>query len=520
VINNGPARLGAGTNIAAPASPAFALGAALLGFFVVTLDALVVSVALPAMGGDLGTGMTGLQWVADGYTLMFAALLLSAGALADRIGARRAFAIGVGLFVVASVACGLAPTLPVLVIGRLAQGAAAAVLMPASLTLVRHAYEDPRDRARAIALWSLGGAIASAVGPLAGGLATLISWRLIFFINVPVGAVTLLLLLGVRPSIKRPVPFDLAGQISAVAAMAGITYGLIAAGARGFTAPDAFVSLALGNLAAAAFVAVEVRGRHPMVPFGDLGSRQIAIPAAVGFAFTVSYYGLIFLFSLYLQQVRGLSPLETGLAFLPMTVLVAILNPGAARLAGRVGSRASVAAGQFLMAGGLLILFAFAPVAPTLVLALLLIPVGLGGPLSIPPATAMMLNGAPAHLAGTASGVLNTSRQLGGAIAIAVFGALVADRATFVPGLQTSLLLAALVVVGAGLASLTLPSDRTPRRRARHAQERSSRRNGRPTETRRSVRTINTPNRLPRRRPTATSPNGGPNHKETHDARS
>src|SRR5918911_1482311 len=213
------------------------LAVALLGVFVVTLDALVVNVALPAIGRGLGGGITGLQWVVDGYTLMFAALLLSAGALSDRIGARQAYRVGLVTFVAVSAACGLAPTMAVLVAARVAQGAGAAVIMPASLALIREAYQDARKRAGAIAIWSLGGAVASAAGPVVGGFLTLLSWRAIFFINLPVGLVALYLLAGVARSPGRAAPFDRVGQVAAVLGMGGLTYGLIQGGGEGFTAP-------------------------------------------------------------------------------------------------------------------------------------------------------------------------------------------------------------------------------------------------------------------------------------------
>lgn len=175
--------------------------AALLGFFTITLDAVVVNVTLPTIRHDLGGGVAGLQWVVDGYTLMFAALLLTAGSLADRLGAKRAFGGGMVLFVLASVACGLAPTLGLLVAARFIQGAAAAAMMPASMALIRQAYHEQRARARAVGIWAMGGAVASSSGPVLGGVLTLIDWRLIFFINVPVGMVALLLLARTpRPS--------------------------------------------------------------------------------------------------------------------------------------------------------------------------------------------------------------------------------------------------------------------------------------------------------------------------------
>jgi DHA2 family methylenomycin A resistance protein-like MFS transporter len=205
-----------------------------LGFFVVTLDALIVNVALPTIGNDLGSGITGLQWVIDGYTLMFAALLLSSGALSDRVGARQAFAAGLALFVVASAACGLAPHLGMLVGARLAQGAGAALMLPASLALIREAYPETRTRAWAIAIWSVGASVASATGPIIGGFLTLISWRLIFFVNLPVGLAALYLVTRVPRSPRRPAPFDWVSQASAIVAIGALTYGLIEGGVDGF----------------------------------------------------------------------------------------------------------------------------------------------------------------------------------------------------------------------------------------------------------------------------------------------
>src|SRR3954467_82903 len=178
----------------APADPRFALAASVLGFFVVPLDATVVNVALPSIRADLGGALTGLQWVVDGYTIILAALLLTAGALTDRWGARTALGIGVTVFVLASVACAMAPSVAVLVAARFVQGAGAAVTMPASMALVRHAYDEPARRARAVGIWSMGAAVAAGSGPVVGGLLSLTSWRLSFVLNLPVGAVTVLLL--------------------------------------------------------------------------------------------------------------------------------------------------------------------------------------------------------------------------------------------------------------------------------------------------------------------------------------
>jgi DHA2 family methylenomycin A resistance protein-like MFS transporter len=446
---------------AAPRSnPSLALAAAVLGFFIVTFDAVVVNVALPSIRQDFGAGITGLQWVVDGYTLMFAALLLWSGALTDRAGARRVFAAGIGLFIAASAACGLAPTLGALVFSRFVQGSAAAVMMPASMALIGHAYPDHRARAHAIAVWAMGGAIASSSGPVLGGVLTSISWRLIFVINVPIGAVALFLVRRIAPSPRRAVPFDWVGQTTAVTAMGALTYGAVEAGATGFGDPRVVLAFVLGAMAAGAFVTAQRRVDHPMVPLAMFRSRNVSVSVAVGFAFVVGYYGLPFVMSLYLQELRGLSAFDTGCVFLPMMVTGAVLTPFSARVAERIGSRSVVSAGLAVMAVGLAVIAGAPASTPVWALALLMVLVGIAGPLTIPPVTALLLNSVPGHQAGTASGVFNTSRQIGGALAVAVFGALLSGKGGLVHGLRVSLrvslLVAAVIAVAAGAASLLI----------------------------------------------------------------
>jgi DHA2 family methylenomycin A resistance protein-like MFS transporter len=292
---------------------------------------------------------------------------------------------------------------------------------------------------------------------------TLLSWRLIFFINMPAGLVVLLLLARTRRSPRRAVPFDWAGQAAAIVAMGALTYGAIEAGAAGFGAPRVLLALAAAVMALAAFLAIEATAVHPMLPLDLVRSRPVAVSASIGFAFTVGFYGLVFLFSLYLQAVRGLSSLATGLAFMPMTALSIFLNPLAARIAERVGPRVPIAAGQVLMAAGLLSLCAAAAGAPIPLLCLLTIPAGIGAALAIPTMTALLVNSVPAERAGTASGVLNTCRQVGGALAVAVFGALVANRATFLPGMRVSLVIAAVLLLATAASSLLLrPTPAAP----------------------------------------------------------
>ncbi len=310
-----------------------------------------------------------------------------------------------------------------------------------------------------------GGAAAATSGPLLGGVLTEVSWRLIFFVNVPAGAVALLLLARAARSPRHRVPFDWAGQVAAVAAMAGLTYGAIEAGAAGITAPRVLSAFAVAAVALALFGLSQARGRHPMLPLSLFRSRTVSAAVVIGFAFMVGYYGLPFVMSLYLQQLRGLSALGAGVTLVPMMVVGGTLNPFTARLAERFGARTLIFCGLLSMTAGLVVIGLLPATAPVALLSALMILVGLAGPLVMPPVMALLLRAVPARRAGIASGVFNTSRQVGGALAIAVFGALLASRATFLPGLRFSLLIAAGVVLAAAAVSvLVRPSAESTER--------------------------------------------------------
>ncbi|AAF84574.1 MFS transporter [Xylella fastidiosa] len=436
--------------------------AVLLGFFVITLDAVVVNVALPTLAHDLGASVDGLQWVVDGYTLMFGALLLSAGALVDRIGARRAFGLGLVVFILASMACGGAPTLATLVVARLVQGAGAAVMMPASMSLIRQAYPDPVRRGHAVALWAMGGSVASTSGPVIGGWLVSLDWRWIFFVNLPVGLLTLAFLARTPASPRRASPFDAVGQVTAILAMGALIYGAIEAGAQGLGATPVLAAFVLALAALAAFVWSQRCGAHPMVPPGLLAPRNARISMAVGFTFMVGYFGLPFVMSLYLQQHRGLSAPATGIAFLPMMLIGLVLTPFSARLAHRFGARTMIVSGLLSMAVGLAAVASLPASAPVGWIAALMVLVGLSGPFVAPPVAAVLLSSVPGALAGTASGVFNTSRQVGGALAVAVFGALLVQAPSFMTGLRASLWLAAAIALVTAAMALRLQSTAAP----------------------------------------------------------
>jgi DHA2 family methylenomycin A resistance protein-like MFS transporter len=438
-----------------PASPRTSLTAAMLGFFVVALDAQVVNVALPSIRHDLGGGLSGLQWVVTGYTLMFSALLLFAGTLADRIGARRAYGIGMALFIAASAACGLGPSLPALVAARLVQGAGAARVTPTSLALIRDAYQDVAQRTRAIAYWAMGGSVAAAAGPVLGGALAQADWRLIFFLNLPAGAAAFTVLARVPASPRRSSRFDWAGQANAMLALGALTYAVIGGGSRGYGSGQILAAFAVAAAASLIFLIAQARGRHPMVPLDLFRSRTISTALAVAFITMAGFYGVVFMQGLYFQQLRGVSAFETGLLFLPMTALVAILNPVAARTAVRFGRLVPIVGGQLVMAAGLVTLVLLPASAPLPLVAVAMIPVGVGGSFTVPPVTALIIDSAPTRLTGTASGVMNTFRQMGGSLGVAVFGAVIA-QAGLLRGQHLSYLVTAALLVAAAAASLAL----------------------------------------------------------------
>lgn len=431
-----------------------------LGFFLITLDISIVNVALAQIRSELGGGTTGQQWIIDSYTLLFAALLLFAGNLADRIGAKRALSIGILGFGLASAACAAAPTIETLVAARAAQGAAAAIMLPASMALVREAFPDPRRRAGALGIWAVGGAVAGLIGQPLGGLLTTLDWRWVFTINLPVCAGMIAFLTAVAASPTRPAPFDWAGQILAVIALATLVYGLIEGGHRGFSRPAVIASLGLATATLAAFLLVQARGRHPMMPLDLFHAHGFRLALPVGFAFMVGNYGNVFVVSLYLQQHLGLTPLHAGLVFLPSAFFAIAGNLASGPVTNRFGARVPVVAGLLSMSAGVLALLLTAPLGAPLITALCIIPIGAGGSLAMPSVTSVVLEGVPAERAGTASAVFNTFRQIGGAVAIAVFGALIANPDTFLTGLQISLGVAAALLLLAALNSIRIrPRD-------------------------------------------------------------
>ncbi|HEY4005412.1 MAG TPA: MFS transporter, partial [Pseudonocardia sp.] len=331
---------------------------ACLGFCLVNLDATVVNVALPTLAVRLPAGLVGLQWVVDGYTVSFAALMLSAGVLSDRIGATRAFALGVSVFTAASVACGLAPGLATLVCARVAQGVGASVMLPASLALVRQSLPDPVRRARGIAMWAAGGGAAVSSGPVLGGLLTgALGWRAVFFVNVPIGLLVLFGLVGMlRPSSPSGAAAgpDVPSQLAAVLAMAAVAVAAVEAGRSSADGGTASAAGVVALFAGAGFVARERRVARPLVPMPEFRSATVRSATATGFVLNFGYFGAVFVLTLHFQRAMAATPEQAGLMFLPMSGLIIVSNLMAGRMVSRLGARLPLVAGQLVEAGGFL----------------------------------------------------------------------------------------------------------------------------------------------------------------------
>ena len=372
----------------------FTLVAMSLGFAVVQLDVSVVNVAIRPIGDALGGGVAALQWIVNAYTVAFAAFILSAGALGDRVGARRLFVAGFALFTAASAACGLAPGLGVLVGARAVQGLGAAILVPCSLILLSHAFPAPADRSRAVGLWAAGASVALSGGPLVGGaLIAALGWRAIFFINVPIGILGMWLTLRFARETPRAPDrgVDVPGQSAAVLALATLAAATIAGGQGGWGRPGVIAGYAVEAVAFAAFLIWEARSARPMLPLGLFRDRTFSSAAAIGLLLNIAFYGLIFVLSLFFQRDQGRSALATGLAFAPMTGVVMATNVAAGRLARVAGPRRVILLGAVLAAAACALLLGVGRSTPYWAMALPLTMLGGAVGLIVPLMTSELL---------------------------------------------------------------------------------------------------------------------------------
>lgn len=440
--------------------------AASLGFVVVLLDVSVVNVALKALRAEFNASVTGLQWVINAYALVFAALLLSAGALGDRFGAKRVFMGGFAIFTLGSVACGVAPSLGLLIVARAVQGVGAALLVPTSLSVIRHVFLDDEARSRAIGWWGAGGGIALAAGPVVGGLLIAsLGWRSIFLLNLPIGLVGLWMVGRYAPPSRRQPErkLDIAGQTSGALALACLTFALTQASESGWASLPVVGAAMLFVVSGAVFLWLEARNPAAMLPLSLFRDAILSGATIVGIVCNLVFYGMVFVLSLYFQSIRHFSPEATGLAFLPMMAILMVMNLVAARLMTRLGPRPLTTVGLTVSAFGYLLLLPAASHGAFGWLVLPMLIAGAGVALTIPTITHATLSAVPHAQAGIASGLLNAARQVGGVIGVAVFGFLVRDPAParFMHGMHVALLVSVgLLMSGAWVGFTTMKPRR------------------------------------------------------------
>jgi DHA2 family methylenomycin A resistance protein-like MFS transporter len=395
----------------------------------VAATSLGLMVAMPAMGGTFGTQVAGQQWIVDAYTLVFASLLLSAGAIADQVGCRRAFAAGFKLFAVASVMCALAPSHGVLIAARVLQGAGAALIIPTSLALIAQACgPDAAARSRSIGARSAAGGVVSAAGPFIGGLLMQSwGWRSIFLINLPICAGALWLMSRHIPADapaegRRP---DVAGVVAVTVALAGATAGLIEAGAHGWTSSTALAGFAAAMLGGLAFAWTQAHAADPVLPLALFRQRAFSTVMVVAIATNLAFYGAIFILSIYFQQARGYSPARTGLALLPFAVIM-FANIASGRACARWSPRMPVVSGLVISALGYAVLAQLGERTPYLAVLPGLFMMAIGAGLVVPAMTSCLLAEVDKHRSATASAALSSARQVGAAVGVAWLGAFAA----------------------------------------------------------------------------------------------
>jgi EmrB/QacA subfamily drug resistance transporter len=444
------------------------LGAVAFGLFMIMLDNTIVNVALPSIQSDLGIGISELEWVFNGYALTFGVLMLTGGKLADMLGRRRIFIVGLLIFTVASLFCGLATSAGWLIGARVVQGAGSALMNPATLSIVTATF-PPRQRGMAIGIWAGVAAMALAIGPLAGGIITQhLGWNWIFFINVPVGILAIIvtrLVVDESRDTSADQRLDLPGLLSSGIGLFALTYGLIEANDFGWTSARILGLFAVAAVALVAFVLLELHQRSPMLDLSLFKNGTFAGANSVMLLIGLAMFGVFFFNSLFIQNILGYSAVQTGATFLPMTVLIILVAPFAGKYSDRVGSRWLMGGGMVLLAGSLFIFSRldassdFWDILPGLIVG------GFGMALTMTPTTSAAMGSVPGDKAGVGSAVLNSMRQVGGALGIAVIGAIIAESvnaapgtpesaAQFVTGYQHALTVAALIALAGAVLSV------------------------------------------------------------------
>jgi EmrB/QacA subfamily drug resistance transporter len=457
------------------------LAAVSFGLFMIMLDNTVVNVALPSIQRDLDASLSQLEWIVAGYALSFASLMLIGGKLADAYGRRRIFVLGIAVFTVASLLCGLANSGETLVAARVLQGAGAALMNPATLSIIAATF-PPSQRGAAIGIWAGVSALALAIGPLVGGLIVEhLAWSWIFFVNVPIGILGIVAsyLLIDESKDETHERLDIPGLVTSAIGLFALTFALIEGNGHGWTSAVILGSFALAAVSLATFILLERHQRAPMLPLGLFRNATYTGSNVVILLVALAMFGVFFFVSLYLQNVLGYSPVQTGAAFLPMTLMIILFAPVAGRMSDRIGSRVLMTAGMILV-GIHLLLFSrlgadadFWDLLPALMLG------GIGMAITMTPSAAAATRAVPVDKAGVGAAVLNAFRQVGGSLGIAAMGAIMAARigdppttTGFLDGFQRALEVAAVIAFLGAIVAFTLvrPHGSSESRRSRDSE--------------------------------------------------
>jgi EmrB/QacA subfamily drug resistance transporter len=459
------------------------LGICCMSLFIVGLDTTIVNVALPSIHRQLHASVSGLQWIIDAYTLVLASLLMLAGSTADRLGRRRVFQIGLVVFSLGSLLCGVAPNLGTLIAARTLQAIGGSMLNPVAMSIIRNVFEDDRERAQAIGIWGAVFGLSVALGPVLGGaLVDASSWRAVFFVNVPVGlaAIALTALYVPESRAARARRIDPVGQLLVIAGLASLTYAIIEGPRAGWTSAQTLGMFALAAVCLTALVPYELRREEPLLEMRFFRSAPFSGASAIAVLTFAGIGGFLFLNTLYLQDVRGLSPLHAGLYLLPMAAMILICAPISGRIVGSRGARPPMLLAAIALLAASLMLTRMSPTTPTAYLLGAYFLFGIGNGLINPPITNAAVTGMPAAQAGVASAVASTSRQVGVTLGVAVIGAITGG--TFGAGIGPSFatathpgwwIIAALALVIGAVAALTTGdwATSTARRTAERLRE-------------------------------------------------
>ena len=402
-----------------------------MSLFIVGLDITAVNIALPSIGGELHTNLSGLQWTVGAYTVVMASLLMFSGSTADRLGRKRTFVTGLTVFSVASLLCSLAPSVGFLVAFRVLQAVGGSMMNPVAMSIITNTFTDPRERAQAVGVWGAVFGISMALGPIVGGtLVSSLGWRSIFLINMPIGLAAIVLTLRFIPESRAPRPrrFDPVGQVLVIVLLSTLTYGIIEAPSQGWSSTVILTAFSAAAAALLGLLRYEPRREDPLIDLRFFRSVPFTSATVISVAAFAAFGGFLFLNTLYLQDVRGLSPIQAGLATVPMALMTMLASPLSGRIVGRRGPRLPLVISGICLATGSAILIGIEPTTPFAQLIAAYVTFGLGFGFVNAPITNAAVSGMPRAQAGVASAIATTSRQCGQTLGVAVVGAIVTSR--------------------------------------------------------------------------------------------